>query len=362
MNFTTFELWTELDWKEKVFFEELENFLHTCWTFEQSHELIKMLNLVLAKWKVHTILNILSQEAYGLKINKWLSTETIHRLEKNENDSVDDNVKLEDMQLESDDKILVFFDTETTWLERDAEIVELSIIELGKNHYKETTELFKTDKLINIEAKMVSWITEEMIKDKPYFWESSLCKKMKKMSEDDKYIFVAHNVKFDKRIVANYWIIIKDENSICTKKVAQVIFPDIPNHRLIGLKYIFPAILNSSNRIGLQNQEHRAWYDTKMLQFTFFFLFDFLIKNNKLFTKNHEAILKEMIKITIAPILLKRMPFGIYKGQTFKEIYEKDKNYLQRLFYAEKDNPNWDNPNIDLLYTLKTTLWGDKVE
>jgi hypothetical protein len=53
------------------------------------------------------------------------------------------------------------------------------------------------------------------------------------MSESDDYVFIAHNIAYDKRILANHGIFLKDENTLCTYRLATIIFPDLETFRQV---------------------------------------------------------------------------------------------------------------------------------
>lgn len=268
------------------------------------------------------------------------------------------DVKLEDFEYDLWDKTLVFFDTETTWLEFDADVIEISfIICRWKEWITESwTSLFKTDKKISIWAKMKSWITEDMIENKEYFKDSWHYALLKELSEDENVIFIAHNIEFDKWILESHWIKLDPKRCICTFKLIKLLFPDAESHALVWLKYCYPMILQASRRMNLVQEEHRAWYDTIMLQLTFNFIINYIQNNDKFSTKDFDKILDRMIELTNSLIQMKYIPFWKYKWEDFENIYFEDQKYLERMYIREKEKTKEERPSLDLIYTIEKTF------
>lgn len=272
--------------------------------------------------------------------------------------------KVEEMKYNLYWKKLVFFDTETTWVESDADIIEISYVIvswdwINKNKITYKTWLFNTDKEIALWAKMTSWILKRHIIDKPYFKWSDMWKELKKFSEDENYIFVAHNLKFDKARLHYTWIDIDDNRWICTLKISRLLFPDLENHKLVWLKYIFEDILDASERLWLENKEHRAWYDTLMLYLTFNYLLNYTIKNQKCWIDNTtdidymQKVIKEYIRITQWEVLIRTLNWK-YKWLSLVDIYDTDKQYLEWYYTQEKIKElTWQEFDESKLYSIE---------
>lgn len=316
--------WTNRDKKEAIISEENKEKIN----FENSQK---------------EKLNSLSQPEY-----KWNDPETFVSWMKFIND-----VELENFKYNVWNKTLLFFDTETTWLETDSDIIEISFIALTSAWMTSWTKLFKTDKKISIWAKQKSWITEDMLENEEYFKDSKMYKLFKTLSEDENVIFIAHNIDFDKRMLKNQWIILDDKRTICTLKLVKLLFPDAESYALTWLKYCYPMILQASRRLNMVQEEHRAWYDTEMLRLTFNFILNYIINNEKFKTNEISKIIERMIELTNSLILMKYIPFWQYKWESFEDIYLKNKEYLEWLYITEKSKQDSEWPSYDLIYTIE---------
>lgn len=289
-------------------------------------------------------------------VENWVDPEEINQNWTNE---IDKDVKLEEMKYNLNWKTLIFFDTETTWLDLTSDIIEISyhkVYNAWKTNnliVESESQLFKTDQEISIWAKMKSWITEDMIQDCEYFKDSKMYEKFKELSENKNVIFVAHNIEFDRQMLKNVWIELDDTRTICTLKLIKILFPELETHALVWIKYCFPMILEASRRLWLKQEEHRAWYDTQMLYLTFNFIINYIINNEKFKTKNVNDIINRMIELTNSLIQMKYIPFWKYKWETFNNIYELDKQYLEWLYLNEKQKSIEERPNQDLIYTIE---------
>jgi len=240
---------------------------------------------------------------------------------------------------------LVFFDTETTSKD-NPRCIQLAFqeAEIGSIDNPEsevvtcngitTSIYFKNPVPIEIEAMSVHHITEKMLAEAKPFEE------LKTQVQDifnDGVIAIAHNAKFDIGVLATEGVTIK--NVICTYKVAMRLY-DLPQYKLQYLRYLWD--------IDMDATAHDAKGDVDVLATVFWkILGDYQEKNN---CTTREAI-KEFIKITSEPMILRRFAFGKYAGKTFDEVYNTDKGYFEWLS-GQRDVEE------DLRYTLKYYLGG----
>lgn len=346
-------LTTDLIKEERRFFSLVEDYLSCFW-----HDLDQATN------NLRNVINQLKTNKEEENLDRIYKEESVYKAKTYEFDStkdkVFDKINLESLNLKFKNKTLVFFDTETTWLSDDAQLIEVAYLTVKPWQQWFTLKewLFNTDKEIELWALMVSWIIKEDIQDKPYFNDSDEWKELKAMSESDDYVFIAHNIAYDKRILANHGIFLKDENTLCTYRLATIIFPDLETFRQVWMKYQFPTILYTARISTSEVEEHRAWYDTYMLYLTFLYFFNHLLENNKFETKDLDEILEKTIKLSNSPILLKRFPTGKYKWEIISDVLVKDRKFLEKLYFTLKNNKKENDK--DLIYTLAKYLWHDK--
>ena len=228
--------------------------------------------------------------------------------------------------------MLIFLDTETTGLDKNAHLCQVAY----KTKDEIVCEYFKPPCPITLDAMSINHITNKMVKDKPPFLESKTYFKLKKLFENDNNILVAHNANFDVQILNNDGLY--PHNYICTKKICQSADKnnEIPKYNLQYLRYYFGIELDE------EIIAHDALGDILILEQVFLNIYNKFYKNAD---KSKEQILFEMQKISTLPLLLKRITFGKYKNKSFEYIAENNLGYLKWL-------NNQPNLSEDLKYTL----------
>ncbi len=198
----------------------------------------------------------------------------------------------------------LFLDTETTGKEDKDRLIQIC--------YKfpvadPVTYLFKPPVPISFEAMATHHITEKMVEGKPAFKGSEYAKIINEFLSDS--VLIAHNAKFDIEMLRREGVEVKDY--ICTMKICQHLI-DSPSYKLQYLRY----------KLGLEVEAraHDAEGDVIVLEALF----------NKLCAAefNDPDYIEWMIELSSQPLLLRRIAFGRYQGQEFKDI---PRSYLEWL-------------------------------
>ena len=107
----------------------------------------------------------------------------------------------------------------------------VDIIPETKNIYSEKENIVKPSTPMDIEARSVHHISDELIFNNGIEWNDAY-EDLTNSTIDTKYIYVAHNADFEKKFF-------NPENSIWidTYKVALKLYPDAPRHTNSVLKY-----------------------------------------------------------------------------------------------------------------------------
>jgi len=234
---------------------------------------------------------------------------------------------------------IVLLDTETT------DIVNPRLVQLA---YKNTTTgasvnaLFKPPEPISFGSMATHHITEAMVADKPVFIGSAF--QLELIDLVQKSIIVAHNVAFDQTTLANEGVGIL--RSIDTEQVARHV---VKSDRY-ALQYLRYAL-----DLNVAAQAHDAWGDVLVLEALFNYLKTTVQKMFSLFTE--EEIIEKMMELSVAPVLLGAMMFGKYKGKTFVEVIEIDKQYLEWLYGTKTEHGSpLNSQDENLVHTLKHHL------
>lgn len=212
---------------------------------------------------------------------------------------------------------LIFLDVETTGVE-DTDY----LCQVGYKFGDEIKEsLFKPPNPIGIQAMSVNHITNEMLEDKPAFKGSDFAKELQEKFIDD-CVLIAHNANFDRGFLLREDMVLPSR-FVCTMKLAHEYDKDaiFEKHNLQYLRYFFKL------KFDFKVNPHEAVNDVLVLEQLYKFFCD-------------HFTLDQMIEISSKPILLKRMQFGKYKGEFWKDVAEKDFDYLLWMRKTLKMNEN----------------------
>ncbi len=259
------------------------------------------------------------------------------------------------MQTKQEEKIL-YFDTETTDLQ-SKDVVQLALItEDGIT----LNMFFNPQQEVSYSAMAVHHLTPEFLEKYPPFEDAKLPEDFKdpEFKETDlkeylqhlatEYIWVAHNVEFDKEVLEKKGLELP--RTICTFKLARNMFTqgerniDLESYSLQYLRYY----------LGLYKKEdasHNVAHDALSDVYFARDLFKHIKENSKLTIEN-------MIQISKEPAYIRNITFGKYAGQALSDIANEDREYLEWMLnnLTEKEDLRW---NIErVLDTGNGTLFG----
>ncbi len=155
----------------------------------------------------------------------------------------------------------VVIDTETTGLDNDDEVIELSVVDPEKNELYHST--FKPEKDINPFAAKVNHFTKEKLKDSPRFVDE--WKKIRKIV-DGKPI-LGHNIVFDKRLVCQTL-----ERYGVDSKEGEELFDKLYDSKDIAKKYIKTrsySLNNLTTLVGIDREEQHNSTDDCIMTIEF---------------------------------------------------------------------------------------------
>ncbi len=224
--------------------------------------------------------------------------------------------------------MFIFLDTETTGNGADDRLCQLA--------FKTTdgllvNEIFNPGIPITVDAMSIHHITNEMVKNKPEFEYSEAYLMLKELISTNNNVIVAHNAIFDIDMLGREGI--QSNRYICTLKLARAFDTKgiIPKYNLQYLRYFL--------NLNVKAKPHDALGDIRVLEALFKRLYS---RARKQFG---DGAIDEMISISKHPVLIKRIPFGKYKGIMFNDV---PMEYLHWLRDTDIDG--------DLEYTVKYHL------
>lgn len=236
---------------------------------------------------------------------------------------------------------LVFLDTETTGAGPEDRLCQVAYAFNGE----EFDSFFKPPIPIGIEAMSVSHITNKMVEDKEIFIDSEMKKDLEKIFSDGN-IMVAHNAGFDVSMLEREGLNIPEV--IDTYKIVQYLDEDaeIPRYNLQYLRYYFDLNVDEATA-------HNALGDVRVLEKLFDLLFGRMAKEDI----DESETIKEMIKVSALPILVKKFNFGKYNGQKVSDVAKTDQGYLKWLLGEKiKVRDGGGDNDENWIYTLENYL------
>ena len=218
------------------------------------------------------------------------------------------------------DKIIIL-DTETGGLAPPtAGVVEIAYIEIDDqcNILEEHRSLINPESEISPIASGVHGITAADVADAP-----TLTEFMGGRFLDTNTVMIGHNIAFDIRFVKPEFGLLDD---LCTLKLARIIYPDAPDHKLQTLMYY----------LGLPVAgKHNALDDVM----TCYYMIKHMMSTANL-------SLQGLYNLAKTPIIIDKMPFGKHKGVALNKL---PINYVE---WALK----LDNLDDNLRYSLERLL------
>lgn len=238
--------------------------------------------------------------------------------------------------------MITVIDTETVGFEPPAVgegVVEFAAVRLGAVEEPSWFHsLVKPTCPIEIQAMAAHHITEEMVAS-----ADSLESVLKPISNDISGIYCAHNAAFDKKFLPAW---LSSRRWICTWRCALHLWPDAPGHSNQVLRYYLGLkVQDMPEECG--TSAHRALYDAWVTAKLLDHMLDTLLECREEFAgKTVDDAVNELLRLSTAPVLLKKIRFGKHAGTAFEDI---DRGYL-RWVVGQKDM------DADVLHTAQHWL------
>lgn len=218
-------------------------------------------------------------------------------------------------------------DTETTGTGDDARVCEIAWVELDNelNVLDTVHSLIDPQIPIPANASGVHNITDTDVQSSPTMSEFVEVVLGQPVMEPS--ILGAHNVKFDARFFGH--VLPNQAGTICTLRLARLLWPESPDHKLTTLRYF----------LGLKSgASHRADGDVETT-------LDLLRKiANKL-----EMTLSELVPLSAQPLFIEKMPFGKHFNEPIRNV---PRSYFQWLLRQK------DPIDSDLKHTIDIVMAG----
>lgn len=207
---------------------------------------------------------------------------------------------------------VIVIDTETTGFEAATNsLVEFASVSEGRWF----ESLIKPTTAISFGAMATHHIIPAMVEHAPSADEVL----RSVFSEDDDAVIVAHNAAFDMSFMPE-WIQTKD--SVCTWRCAMHLYPDAESHSNQSLRYELGLdVSDLPPEAG--GMAHRALYDAWVTSK----LYERIVADSGKTTE-------ELIELTRAPVLQKKVRFGKHANELWSEV---PKSYLRWILSQDFD-------------------------
>lgn len=260
-------------------------------------------------------------------------------------------------------KNIIFLDTETTWILKDAsnnvisngDLIQLAYRKIQNSTQTDNNIFVNTDTKIEIWAMATHGIYPDLLKAKSnntYVSDIDIDKNI--FSED---VLIAHNSDFDISVLEKSWFQCSRQ-VIDTLKVAKILLSEGIFHKTMPhdpeyvnmqyLRYYFKhyEILDAQWNPEVTTA-HDAFWDVVVLQKVFESMFTIIQSQLNL---SDDDTLETMIEMSKKEFLLiSKMAFWKYRWQTFEEVSKKDPGYLQWIMDSDFTE--------DVKYTCSVWLW-----
>jgi len=205
-------------------------------------------------------------------------------------------------------------------------------------------QFYKPTQHISYNAMGKHQITEEMVKDKEVLGKNSAPLAYFASKDPLKTILVAHNISYHLNLLENIGFV-PTCRKIDTYQCALHLLPDAEGHSLYTLFYelgLHAKFAMSAKLFGLDIEKptpHNALHDAVVLTMVYKHLLSMV-----------GGEIKELIRLSSEPALLRTIKFGKYSGQEFWENSLTDPEYLSWLRESRSDM------DINLIHTINYYL------
>ncbi len=276
----------------------------------------------------------------------------------------------------------IFFDTETTGIEAEDQIIQIGAIITDTNG-----ELFKKgvyDELcsskipIKLQAMSTHGIRQVELEGKPKFKKTEFWSDLNELNCGDNYL-IAHNLPFDLGMLEKHGF--KNEYQVidtlkCAMHLYDVKVPHVsaglgqedliekeildkgnnivPNYKLQTFRYkLFSKDEEEieAKKYGVEIKAHDAMGDVLVLKM---FLKSLFFMAKKQYGLTNMEVMSKLVELSSEPVKVKMFLFGKYRGMSIEDVFHTDRGYLEWLL-REQDKMG-EKCDKNMKYTLMELL------
>jgi DNA polymerase-3 subunit epsilon/exodeoxyribonuclease X len=213
--------------------------------------------------------------------------------------------------------MLIYFDLETTGLEKNDRICSMGCIAVDGASRNIYSELIKPPKKIRPEAMAVHHITNETVAGSPAFKESAFVQWLEEQNCTEN-ILVSHNIEFDLKMLEKEGFVWQG-GIVDTLKCTKHLIAEIDRFSLQYLRYelgLYKSEAKEADVLDLTLQAHSVLSDALHVMLLHRYL-------------NDMADDEKLMELTLECALVRKLNFGKYNGRYIEEIAMQDRGYLE---------------------------------
>jgi len=238
---------------------------------------------------------------------------------------------------------LYFVDVESTGVDlKNDRLIQLAFLKVQGDSIEAFNDLCYTDIEMNDTVVNIHHISNAMLEDKYWPYETDAFLELEKGNTSSNY-FIAHGNELDVAMLEHEDLILEMQK-IDTDKCARLLLKEASSYKLEDLitRYKLSQKAESvAKRIGLKNIDaHDALSDALW----HYVLFELLLEKA-------EGDIDTLVSLTDEPMMLEKITFGKYKGNSFEDLFQKSP--LDLVWMYANMAVDWPDLEFTLAYWLK---------
>lgn len=232
-------------------------------------------------------------------------------------------------------------------------IIQLALLKVQNEKIEVYNDLCYTDIEMNDEVTNIHNITNAMLEDKYWPYETDVFMELEKGNISSNY-FISHGNQLDVQMLEHEDLML-NMKCIDTDKCSRSLLKDAKSYKLEDILAQYNLMGRAerlANKIGLSDiKAHDALSDALW----HYVLFELLLEKVS-------SNIEELVVMTETPMLLEKIVFGKYKNKSFEEVMQKDPLGLVWMYVnIAKD---WEDLDFTLTHWLKTKeyFWKKALE
>ena len=240
--------------------------------------------------------------------------------------------------------IMYFFDMESTGVDyRNDRIIQLAFLKVQGDRVEAFEDLCYTDIEMNDAVVEIHRITNAMLEDKYWPFETDSFLELEKGNSEEDY-FISHNNRLDLAMLEHEGLHV-EMKCIDTDKCARQLLDDARSFKLKDLidQYALDKrAVAIAKKLGMADLDaHNALSDALW----HYALFELLLERA-------DADIGRLVEMTATPMMLEKITFGKHKNRTFEAVMEKEP--LDMVWMYVNVAPDWEDLEFTLEHWLKT--------